>query len=438
MKLWGGRFTDEKNPEMIRFNSSFPIDRRFWKEDIQGSIAHVRMLGNCGILERDESLRIISCLREISAEIESGALPLEGEFEDIHSFVEAQLTERLGILGKKMHTARSRNDQVATDMKLYVKAAMPKMQERLGELRRELREKAEKSPFPMPGYTHMQRAQIVTFKYHLLAYDEMLKRDEERLKNALHIMDRCPLGSGALAGSSCGIDREQTARELGFAGIQRNTMDAVSDRDYILELLSDFSILMMHLSRLSEELILFSTEEFGFVRLSDAYSTGSSLMPQKKNPDSPELIRGKCARVYGSLMAMLTVMKGLPLCYNKDMQEDKSCFFESFDTVMDCLCIMSGVIRTMRLNEESMRGSISQGFLNATELADYLVGRGTAFRDAHRIVGEIVKFCETKNCEIQDLSLSELQEFSSSIQEDVFARIDPKSILYHGNKQEML
>ena len=323
MKLWGGRFKTEEDSFMDKFNSSFNIDQRLWEQDIKGSIAHVSMLSKCHILSSDEAEKIIKALEQIHSEILDGSLLLEGEFEDIHSFLEYQVTQKAGAVGKKMHTARSRNDQVALDMKLYVKLSGQEVIKGLKKLISAIEKKSSESSFPMPGYTHLQRAQIVTFKYHLMAYYEMLTRDMKRIENALSIMDTCPLGSCALAGTTYPIDREFTAAMLEFEAVQKNTMDSVSDRDYIIEMISAFSIIMMHLSRLSEEFIIFSTKEFDFIALSDAYSTGSSIMPQKKNPDSLELVRGKTGRLYGNLMGILTTMKALPLTYNKDMQEDK-------------------------------------------------------------------------------------------------------------------
>lgn len=437
-KLWGGRFHEGKDPVMATFDNSFPIDKRLWQEDIRGSQAHVAMLTKCGILSKEEGELLQNTLDQLAREIQDGSLPLTGDDEDIHSFVEAQVVKRLGTTGKKIHTARSRNDQVATDMKLYARSQVNILLSEIRDFREILRNKAQDCPFPMPGYTHLQRGQIVTFKYHLLAYEQMMRRDERRLESALTIMNSCPLGSGALAGSTYEVDRSFTAEALGFAGYQENTMDAVSDRDYILEFLSHFSIVMMHLSRLAEELILFTTREFGYIRLSDRYSTGSSLMPQKKNPDSLELIRGKTGRIYGNLMGFLTTMKGLPLTYNKDMQEDKTYFFESCDTVRDCLHIMGQVIETMTVDAGKMEKATQGGFLNATELADYLVRKDLPFRQAHQIVGRIVAFCEVRACEIQDLSIAELRQFCDRIDQDVYTAIDPGTILHQGNKKVML
>ena len=437
MKLWGGRFKTEEDSFMDKFNSSFNIDQRLWEQDIKGSIAHVSMLSKCHILSSDEAEKIIKALEQIHSEILDGTLLLEGEFEDIHSFLEYQVTQKAGAVGKKMHTARSRNDQVALDMKLYVKLSGQEVIKSLEKLISAIEQKSNESSFPMPGYTHLQRAQIVTFKYHLMAYYEMLTRDMKRIENALSIMDTCPLGSCALAGTTYPIDREFTAAMLEFKAVQKNTMDSVSDRDYIIEMISAFSIIMMHLSRLSEEFIIFSTKEFDFIALSDAYSTGSSIMPQKKNPDSLELVRGKTGRLYGNLMGILTTMKALPLTYNKDMQEDKQYYFESLDTVIDCITIIEGVVSTLTVKSENMEKATKGGFLNATELADYLVKQGIAFRDAHSIVGQVVKHCEAKALEIDQLSLEELKAFSPHIKEDVYSYIEPSSILKQGTKSDM-
>ena len=437
MKLWGGRFKTAEDSFMDKFNSSFNIDQRLWEQDIKGSIAHVSMLSKCHILSSDEAEKIIKALEQIHSEILDGTLLLEGEFEDIHSFLEYQVTQKAGAVGKKMHTARSRNDQVALDMKLYVKLSGQEVIKSLEKLISAIEQKSNESSFPMPGYTHLQRAQIVTFKYHLMAYYEMLTRDMKRIENALSIMDTCPLGSCALAGTTYPIDREFTAAMLEFEAVQKNTMDSVSDRDYIIEMISAFSIIMMHLSRLSEEFIIFSTKEFDFIALSDAYSTGSSIMPQKKNPDSLELVRGKTGRLYGNLMGILTTMKALPLTYNKDMQEDKQYYFESLDTVIDCITIIEGVVSTLTVKSENMEKATKGGFLNATELADYLVKQGIAFRDAHSIVGQVVKHCEAKALEIDQLSLEELKAFSPHIKEDVYSYIEPSSILKQGTKSDM-
>ena len=438
MKLWGGRFQKEENQMMEDFNSSFPFDKRLYQEDIMGSMAHAKMLGNQGILSREEAEQIQAGLAEILTDIQSGALSLSGDYEDIHTFVEAQLTQRIGEVGKKLHTGRSRNDQVAVDMRLYARHRAQDLHEKLKDLVDALVSTGQENNCIMPGYTHLQRAQAVTFRYYMEAYASMFRRDMVRVENSQNLLNESPLGCAALAGTTHDIDRKQTAEELGFAKPVDNFLDGVSDRDYLMELLADMSIIMVHLSRLSEELILWSSQEFRFVSLDDAYSTGSSIMPQKKNPDSCELIRGKSGRVFGHLMGLLTTMKGLPLAYNKDMQEDKQPFFDSYDTVMAALEIMCGVIRTLRVHQERMEESVKNGFLNATEVADYLVAHGVAFRDAHGIVGRIVLRCEEKQCAIEELSLAELQEFCPVIGETLYDYIDYKNILKKGNKKEML
>ncbi|MET3290893.1 UNVERIFIED_CONTAM: argininosuccinate lyase [Brevibacillus sp. OAP136] len=438
MKLWGGRFRKEENKLMEDFNSSLHVDQRLYAEDIKGSIAHVNMLMQSGLLTQLEGEEIVKGLISILEDIESGTLPIEGNYEDIHSFVESNLTERIGSTAKKLHTARSRNDQVALDIRLYAKRKALDVINGIEDLKQSLQKKAKENNVIMPGYTHLQRAQVVTFQHHLLAYDQMLKRDKQRIENAIEIMNESPLGCGALAGTTHTINREMTANELGFAKPVDNFLDGVSDRDYLLELMSGFSILMMHLSRLSEELILWSSQEFKFIQIDDAYSTGSSIMPQKKNPDAAELIRGKTGRVYGSLTSLLTTMKGLPLAYNKDMQEDKEPFFTALDTVQSCLAIMSKMIATMKVNHETMKKAVKEGFLNATEVADYLVSKGVAFRDAHSIVGSIVIYCEDHQKAIEELTLEELKQISSIIDEDIYAFIDYPNILNKGIKVGLL
>ncbi|MGG1660866.1 argininosuccinate lyase [Brevibacillus sp. NRS-1366] len=438
MKLWGGRFRKEENKLMEDFNSSLHVDKRLYAEDIKGSIAHVNMLMQCSLLTQQEGEDIVQSLISILDDIESGALPIEGNYEDIHSFVEANLTERIGATAKKLHTARSRNDQVAVDIRLYAKNKALEVIENIEELQNSLEKKAKENNVIMPGYTHLQRAQVVTFQHHLMAYYQMLKRDQRRVQNAIEIMDESPLGCGALAGTTHLINREMTAKELGFTKPVDNFLDGVSDRDYLLELMSGFSILMMHLSRLSEELILWSSQEFKFVQIDDAYSTGSSIMPQKKNPDAAELIRGKTGRVYGSLTSLLTTMKGLPLAYNKDMQEDKEPFFDALDTILSCLKIMSKMISTMKVNSENMKKAVKEGFLNATEVADYLVSKGVAFRDAHSIVGSIVIYCEDNQKAIEELTLDELKQISSFIDDDIYEFIDYQNILNKGIKVGLL
>ncbi|HIG0359154.1 TPA: argininosuccinate lyase [Clostridium sporogenes] len=437
MKLWGGRFKDEESKLMEDFNSSLSFDKKLYYEDIKGSIAHVKMLANQNIINEEEKEKILLGLEEILKEINDGVLKIDGEYEDIHSFVEINLIRKIGNVGKKLHTGRSRNDQVALDMKLYAKKSTEEVIECLKGLMDSLIKVGNQNNYIMPGYTHLQRAQVVTFRYHLLAYFEMFKRDEKRLKNALEILNESPLGSGALAGSTYNIDREYTAELLGFKKPVDNFLDGVSDRDYIIELISKFSIIMMHLSRLSEELILWSSSEFKFIQIGDAYSTGSSIMPQKKNPDGAELIRGKTGRVYGDLISILTVMKSLPLAYNKDMQEDKEPFFDAKDTVISCLKVMEGIISTLKVNKENLMKSVKKGFLNATEAADYLVNRGMAFRDAHKVIGETVIYCEDKNLAIEDLSLEELKQFSDLFCEDIYEFIDYKNSINKGIKKEM-
>lgn len=438
MKLWGGRFEKETNDLMKRFNNSFDIDKRLYKQDIKGSIAHAKMLQKVGVLTFDEGEKIVFALESILKDIQDGTLKLEGDFEDIHAFVEYNLIDRIGEVGKKLHTSRSRNDQVAVDMKMFVKDEVENIIEKLINLKETLKLKGKENNFLMPGFTHLQPAQVVTFNYHMKAYCEMFERDIKRLKNSLDILDECPLGSGALAGTTNDIDREYTSSELGFKYPTKNYLDSVSDRDYLIEILSSFSIIMMHLSRLSEEIIIWSTPQFNFVKLSDEYSTGSILMPHKKNPDSAELIRGKSGRVYGSLITLLTVLKALPLAYNKDMQEDKECFFDALDTVHMCIEIMTGVIQSMTVNENSMLKALDIGFLNATEVADYLVKKGVYFRDAHEIVGRLVKFCEEKNSAIEDLDLDKLKTFSKMIDEDIYEYIKYRNILKKGNKKQII
>ncbi|WHZ59081.1 argininosuccinate lyase [Metabacillus hrfriensis] len=438
MKLWGGRFRKEENILMEDFNSSLKVDKRLYSEDIKGSIAHVNMLVQCDLLTKKEGEDLVKSLLSILEDIENGTLPIEGNFEDIHSFVEVNLTERIGDTAKKLHTARSRNDQVATDIRLYAKSKALEVIKSIEDLQNSLEKKAKENNVIMPGYTHLQRAQVITFQHHLMAYYNMLNRDRKRVLKAIEIMNESPLGCGALAGTTHHINREFTAEELGFSKPVDNFLDGVSDRDYLLELMSDFSIIMMHLSRLSEELILWSSQEFKFITIDDAYSTGSSIMPQKKNPDAAELIRGKTGRVYGSLTSLLTTMKGLPLAYNKDMQEDKEPFFDSLDTVLACLKIMSKMISTMKVNRENMKKAVKDGFLNATEVADYLVSKGVAFRDAHSIVGSIVIYCEDNHKTIEELTVDEFKHLSSLIEDDIYEFIDYQNILNKGIKVGLL
>lgn len=439
MQLWGGRFKKEEDEKMRAFDNCLPEGKRFYREDILGSLAHVKMLGSCGIIAKEEADKIEEGLNGIMSDVENGSLEIidDGSYEDIHSFVELNLTKRIGELGKKLHTARSRNDQVAVDMKLFAKREAQEVMDCIDELESRLKDKADANPVIMPGYTHLQRAQVVTLKHYLMAYYEMLKRDRKRVANAVEILNECPLGCGALAGTTHNINREMTARELGFAKPVENYLDGVSDRDYLIELISAFALVMMHLSRLSEELILWSSQEFRFITLDDAYSTGSSMMPQKKNPDSAELIRGKTGRVYGSLMSLLTTMKGIPLAYDKDMQEDKHPFFTALDNTKMCLQIMAGVIATMKVNSNNMKKAVQNGFLNATELADYLVKKQVPFRDAHGVVGAVVLYCEENGCRIEDIPFEKMKEFSADIGEDVYRYIDYDNILNQGIKTKM-
>ena len=423
MKLWGGRFRKGENKLMEEFNKSFGFDYVLYKKDIEGSLAHVYMQVQVGLLTEEEGRQITEGLNSILEDIESGKLPLSGDYEDIHSFVEINLIERIGDVGKKLHTARSRNDQVALDMRLYAREKANDMVGHIASLKETIKEVADNNSVIMPGYTHLQRAQVVTFKHHLMAYYNMFDRDEKRIKNALEILDESPLGSGALAGTTHNIDRNITAQKLGFKKPMDNFMDGVSDRDYLLELMSDFSIIMMHLSRLSEELILWSSQEFRFIEMDDLFTTGSSIMPQKKNPDGAELIRGKAGRVYGNLFGLFTVMKGLPLAYNKDMQEDKELSFDAIDTVKGCIVLFTGMIDTMTFNKDIMEASTKNGFTNATDAADYLVKKGVPFREAHGIVGQLVLMCIEKNIALDDLSLEEYKAVSPVFDEDIYEAI---------------
>ena len=437
MKLWGGRFRSEENKLMEEFNKSFGFDSLLYKKDIEGSLAHVYMQVEVGLLTEEEGKVITNGLKSIEKDIEDGKLSLEGNYEDIHSFVEINLINRVGDVGKKLHTGRSRNDQVAVDMRLFAKEKCKEIILYLENLKSTLKYVADNNPIIMPGYTHLQRAQVVTFKHHLMAYYNMLDRDSKRLNNALEILNESPLGCGALAGTTHNIDRNITSEKLGFKKPMDNFIDGVSDRDYLLELMSDFSIIMMHLSRLSEELIIWSSQEFRFIELDDLYSTGSSIMPQKKNPDGAELIRGKTGRVYGNLIALLTVMKGLPLAYNKDMQEDKEVFFDSVNTISMSLQIMERMIATLKIKKDNMKKAVKGGFLNTTEVADYLVRKDIPFRDAHEIVGQIVIYCEDNNKAIEDLSLEELKSFSATFEEDIYEFIDYENILNKGIKKNL-
>lgn len=438
MKLWGGRFSKKESELMELFNSSLNFDKRLYEEDIKGSMAHVKMLSKCGILSDKEGNSILEGLKSILSDIEMDKLKIEGDYEDIHSFIEINLINKIGNLGKKLHTARSRNDQVALDVKLFASKAAHQVIDKLEELNIVIVNLGENNNFIMPGYTHLQRAQVITFKHHIMAYYSMFKRDIKRISNAIDLLNESPLGCCALAGTTYNIDRNFTAEELGFKKPVDNFLDGVSDRDYLIELLSCFSIIMMHLSRLSEELILWSSKEFNFVEIDDEFATGSSIMPQKKNPDAAELIRGKTGRVYGSLISLLTTMKGLPLAYNKDMQEDKEQFFNGVDTVLSCLEVMTAMLRTLKVNKTNMFNAVKKGFLNATELADYLVNKGIAFRDAHGIVGSIVLYCEANNTSIEQLSLKQLKMFSENFEAEVYEFVDYNNTLNKGIKRIML
>ncbi len=428
MKLWGGRFTKEENQLVHNFNASISFDQKFYKQDIEGSIAHVTQLGTVGIISAEDTRKIIDGLKGILADIESGKLEITEEHEDIHSFVEANLIERIGEPGKKLHTGRSRNDQVALDMKLYTRDEVVEVDELLKKLLEViLRIMKENVDTFMPGFTHLQKAQPITLSHHFGAYFEMFKRDRDRLKDIYKRMNYSPIGSGALAGTTYPLDRELTASLLGFEGPTLNSMDSVSDRDYLIEFLSAMSTIMMHLSRFSEEIIIWNSNEYRFVELDDAYSTGSSIMPQKKNPDIAELVRGKTGRVYGALMSLLTTMKGLPLAYNKDMQEDKEMTFDAIDTTKGCISLFTGMIDTMTFNKNNMESSAKNGFTNATDAADYLVGKGVPFRDAHGIVGQLVLFCIDKDIALDDMTLEEYKAISPVFEEDIYEAISLKT-----------
>ncbi|EKY28198.1 argininosuccinate lyase [Clostridium celatum] len=425
MKLWGGRFKSGVNELVNTFNSSISIDSRMYKEDIEGSLAHVKMLGAQGIIPLKDSEKIIAGLIEISKRIDNGTIEIDNASEDIHSFIESILTYYIGDEGKKLHTGRSRNDQVTLDTKIYLKKYIKIIIDELLKLQESLLEKANSNINTiMPGYTHMQKAQPITFAHHLLAYCEMFKRDIGRLFDCFKRLDEMPLGSGALATSTYPLDRELVAKELGFSKITLNSLDSVSDRDYAIEILSDLSLIMMHLSRFSEEIILWCTGEFNFIELDDGYSTGSSIMPQKKNPDVAELVRGKTGRVYGNLMTLLTVMKGIPLAYNKDMQEDKEALFDGLDTALLSFQTFNGMIKTLKVKKDNMKKSAAGGFTNATDVADYLVKKGMAFRNAHEVVGKIVLYCIDKNISIDDLSIDEFKDFSPIFEVDIYKAID--------------
>ena len=423
-QLWGGRFTKATDQLVYDFNASIGFDQRFFAEDVMGSKAHVKMLAKQGILTEKERDEILVGLESIQKDVADGTLAITAEYEDIHSFVEANLIERIGDPGKKLHTGRSRNDQVALDMRLYTRTQVEHTQELLRHLLTTILSIMEKhTETIMPGFTHLQKAQPITLAHHMGAYFEMFKRDVQRLEDIHERMNYCPLGSGALAGTTYPLDREYTAELLGFYGPTLNSMDGVSDRDYLLEYLSAMSTIMMHLSRFSEEVIIWNSNEYRFIEIDDAYSTGSSIMPQKKNPAIAELVRGKTGRVYGALMALLTTMKGIPLAYNKDMQEDKEMAFDAMDTVNGCIQLFDGMLETMTFREDVMEKSARHGFTNATDAADYLVGKGVPFRDAHGIIGRVVLYCIDKGIAIDDMSLEELKEFSEVFEEDIYDAI---------------
>ena len=423
-QLWGGRFTKETDQLVYNFNASITFDQKFYKQDIEGSIAHVTMLAKQGILTEQERDDIVRTLKEIREEVESGKLEITSEYEDIHSFVEANLIDRLGDTGKKLHTGRSRNDQVALDMRLYTRDELLHTDDLLKELLETILKIMEANTETiMPGFTHLQKAQPITLAHHMGAYFEMFKRDRLRLHDIYERMNYCPLGSGALAGTTYPLDREYTAELLGFYGPTLNSMDGVSDRDYLIEILSACATIMMHLSRFSEEIIIWNSNEYQFVEIDDAYSTGSSIMPQKKNPDIAELVRGKTGRVYGALMSLLTTMKGIPLAYNKDMQEDKELSFDAMDTVKGCIALFTGMLATMKFNKGKMRLSANNGFTNATDAADYLVKHGVPFRDAHGIIGKIVLYCIERGIAIDDMSLDELKAICPVFEEDIYEEI---------------
>ena len=427
-QLWGGRFTKQTDQMVYDFNASIRFDKRLLQQDIEGSIAHVVMLEKQGILTCEEKDAIVKGLTEIREEVEAGRLDISTQYEDVHSFVEATLIDRIGDAGKKMHTGRSRNDQVALDMKLYVRGEVLAIQEELKELLTTLLHLMEDNlETYMPGFTHLQKAQPTTLAHHMGAYFEMFKRDAQRLQDIYRRMNYCPLGAGAFAGTTYPLDRTYTASLLGFEGPTLNSMDSVSDRDYVIEFLSALSTIMMHLSRFSEEIIIWNSNEYRFVEVDDAFSTGSSIMPQKKNPDIAELVRGKTGRVYGALVSILTTMKALPLAYNKDMQEDKEVTFDAIDTVKDCLRLFDGMLSTMKFNHEIMEKSAMKGFTNATDAADYLVGKGVPFRDAHGIIGQLVLHCLDKGCAIDELSIEELQKISPVFEADVYDAISLKT-----------
>ncbi|MBS6397682.1 MAG: argininosuccinate lyase [Clostridiales bacterium] len=423
-QLWGGRFTKETDQLVYRFNASISFDRKFYRQDIEGSMAHVRMLAKQNILTEEERDQILGGLQGILADVESGTLEITDKYEDIHSFVEANLIDRIGDAGKKLHTGRSRNDQVALDMRLYTRDEVRQTDELLVSLLKVLlRIMEENTETIMPGFTHLQKAQPITLAHHMGAYFEMFRRDRSRLHDIYERMNYCPLGAGALAGTTYPLDRTYTAELMGFYGPALNSMDAVSDRDYLIEFLSAMSVIMMHLSRFCEEIIIWNSNEYQFVEIDDAYSTGSSIMPQKKNPDIAELVRGKTGRVYGALTSLLTTMKGIPLAYNKDMQEDKELAFDAMDTVKGCIALFTGMLDTLGFRKERMSDSARHGFTNATDAADYLVNHGVPFRDAHGIVGRLVLYGIEQNKALDDLTMEEYQAISPVFEEDIYEAI---------------
>ncbi|AOZ96130.1 argininosuccinate lyase [Butyrivibrio hungatei] len=427
-QLWGGRFTGSINELAWDFNASITFDKRFLEVDVKGSKAHATMLAKQGIISEDEKDQIVKGLDSILEDVKAGKLEITTKYEDIHSFLEANLIDRIGDAGKKVHTGRSRNDQVALDMRLYARNEIEHTAELLKKTLEVLNGIMESNiDTYMPGFTHLQKAQPVTLAHHVGAYFEMFKRDLLRMKDIRNRMNYCPLGAGALAGTTYPLDREYTAELLDFYGPTLNSMDSVSDRDYLIEYLSALSTIMMHLSRFSEEIIIWNSNEYRFVTIDDAYSTGSSIMPQKKNPDIAELVRGKTGRVYGDLMSLLTTMKGIPLAYNKDMQEDKEAAFDAIDTVDNCLTLFTDMLRTLKFNKDNMEKSAMMGFTNATDAADYLVKKGLPFRDAHSVIGRLVLACIDKNCAIDDLSLEELKTFSDLFEEDIYDAISLKT-----------
>ena len=433
-QLWGGRFTKETDQLVYNFNASISFDQKFYKQDIRGSIAHVTMLAASGILTEAERDQIIDGLNSILTDVENGTLEITSKYEDIHSFVEANLIDRIGDTGKKLHTGRSRNDQVALDMKLYVRDEIVEIKALVLELMNTLHSLMKEHIHTyMPGFTHLQKAQPITLAHHFGAYMEMFKRDYGRLCDIYARMNYCPLGSGALAGTTYPLDRELTASLLDFAGPTLNSMDSVADRDYCIELLSALSTIMMHLSRFSEEIIIWNTNEYQFVELDDAYSTGSSIMPQKKNPDIAELVRGKTGRVYGALTSLLTTMKGIPLAYNKDMQEDKEFTFDAIDTVKGCIALFNGMIKTMTVNKDRMEASAKNGFTNATDAADYLVNHGVPFRDAHGIIGQLVLYCIDKGISLGEMSLEEYKAISPVFEADIYDAISMETCVNKRN-----